>query len=160
MSRVVTSVIKLMVPAGAAKPAPPVGPALGQHGLNIMAFCKEFNAKTADYKPNIPVPVKIEAFADKTFTFTMKSPPASFFVKKAAGIAKGTQRPGHVAVGSITLKHIYEIAKVKAADPSQGFNSVESHCKNIIGTCRALGVKVMTKDEMDAAVAAEEGSSQ
>eukprot|EP00959_Pyramimonas_sp_CCMP1952_P045238 944808-Pyramimonas_sp.AAC.1 len=103
-----------------------------------MAFCKEFNAKTADYKANIPIPVKIEAFADKSFTFKMRSPPASYFVKKAAGIVKGTQRPGHVAVGSITLKHIYEIAKVKAADPMQGFNSLESHCKNIIGTCRAM----------------------
>mmetsp|Transcript_44603 Transcript_44603/g.74417 ORF Transcript_44603/g.74417 Transcript_44603/m.74417 type:complete len:167 (+) Transcript_44603:241-741(+) len=163
MSKTVTSVIKLLVPAGAAKPAPPVGPALGQHGLNIMAFCKEFNAKTAEYKNNVPVPVIITGFADKSFVFTLKSPPTTYFVKKAAGILKGTERPGILMVGSVTLKHIYEIAKIKKSDPGQGFASLESHCKNIIGTCRTLGVTVMTKAEMDAmaaeAITAEQAAS-
>lgn len=147
--KTVLSRIRLLVPAGAAKPAPPVGPALGQHGLNIMAFCKEFNAKTAEYKPNIPVPVQITAYMDKSFTFTMKSPPVSYFVKKAAGLTSGSQLPGTVLAGEVSLKHVFEIARIKQTDPHGDRISLEGHCKSIMGTCTAMGVKVLNREEME-----------
>jgi len=117
--RAVHALVRLVVPAGAAKPSPPVGPALGQHGVNIMSFCKDFNAKTSEHKPETPVPVTIKVFGDKTFEWEMKTPPTSYFVAKCAGLAPGggSAKPGHASVGSISLKHVYEIAKVKAGDP-------------------------------------------
>ena len=113
MSRPVLAKIKLMISAGAAKPAPPVGPALGQHGLNIMEFCKAFNAKTADFNSDAPIPVVITAYKDKSFEWEMRTPPVTYFVRKAAGVAGGGQRPGHEVKGTISLKHVYEIAKIK-----------------------------------------------
>jgi len=117
MSRPVLAKIKLMISAGAAKPAPPVGPALGQHGLNIMEFCKAFNAKTADFNSDAPIPVVITAYKDKSFEWEMRTPPVTYFVRKAAGVAGGGQRPGHEVKGTISLKHVYEIAKIKNKTP-------------------------------------------
>eukprot|EP00238_Polyblepharides_amylifera_P009205 CAMPEP_0196592846 /NCGR_PEP_ID=MMETSP1081-20130531/74020_1 /TAXON_ID=36882 /ORGANISM="Pyramimonas amylifera, Strain CCMP720" /LENGTH=121 /DNA_ID=CAMNT_0041916659 /DNA_START=209 /DNA_END=574 /DNA_ORIENTATION=- len=114
-----------------------------------MSFCKDFNAKTADYKANVLVPVKITAYQDKTFNYVMRSPPASFFVKKAAGLSSASTRPGHIVAGAVTLKHIYEIAKVKQSDPGQGDIPLKSFCQSIMGTCRSMGIKVMTKAEME-----------
>ncbi|KAK9842026.1 hypothetical protein WJX81_004668 [Elliptochloris bilobata] len=116
--KVVTNVIKLLIKAGQAKPAPPVGPALGQAGLNIMSFCKDFNAKTANLKDNVPVPVTITAYSDKSFTYETKTPPATYFIKKAMGMEEGggSQRPGHTEAGIISAKHLYEIALIKHQD--------------------------------------------
>ncbi|KAJ0973537.1 hypothetical protein J5N97_021496 [Dioscorea zingiberensis] len=109
--RPVAATIRLTVPAGAARPAPPVGPALGQYRLNLMAFCKDFNARTQKYKPDTPMAVTITAFKDNTFEFIVKSPSVTWYLKKAAGIESGSSRPGHVVASSITLRHVYEIAK-------------------------------------------------
>jgi len=136
------ALVRLVIAAGAAKPSPPVGPALGQHGVNIMSFCKDFNAKTAEHKANVPVPVEIDVYADKSFQWRMKTPPTSYFVAKAAGLAKGSAKPGHSVVGSISLKHAYEIAKVKATDESMGHLSLESITKSVVGTARSMGVEV------------------
>lgn len=138
--------IKLVIAAGQAKPAPPVGPALGQAGLNIMAFCKEFNAKTADFKPDVPIPVRITAYEDKTFTWVMKSPPASYFVKQAAGLKQGSQRPGHSVVASIGMKQLYAIAEVKQQDTP--YATLEAVCKSVMGTAKSMGVDVV--DDRDA----------
>ncbi|KAH7851858.1 hypothetical protein Vadar_017435 [Vaccinium darrowii] len=110
--RPVAATIRLTVPAGGARPAPPVGPALGQYRLNLMAFCKDFNARTQKYKPDTPMSVTITAFKDNTFEFTVKSPSVTWYLKKAAGIESGSGRPGHVVASTLTLKHVYEIAKL------------------------------------------------
>ncbi|KAL6780183.1 MRPL11 [Auxenochlorella protothecoides x Auxenochlorella symbiontica] len=182
--------IRVVINAGQAKPAPPVGPALGQAGLKIMDFCKDFNAKTADIKvlgvlhrlarlaldlqwrlsgiqhglrmhavapnmlrilrhhamqPDVPIPVVIFPTPDKKFTYVMKTPPASYFIKKAAGLESGSQKPGHDVAGTISLKHIYEIALAKQADvPHIPLKSV---CKSLVGTCRAMGVAVVARPE-------------
>lgn len=149
MSKTVAATIKLVVKAGQAKPSPPVGPALGQHGLNIMGFCKEFNAKTADYKPDVPVPVSITAYADKTFEFVTKMPPTSYFLKAAAGLDKSSQRPGHNLTGFVTLKHIYEISKVKQQDDNLDWIDLPSLCKQTIGTARSMGIRVVGRQEME-----------
>jgi len=138
------ALVRLVIPAGAAKPSPPVGPALGQHGVNIMMFCKDFNAKTAEHKAAVPVPVEIAVYADKTFTWVMKTPPTSYFVAKVAGIAKGSMKPGHSVAGSMSAKHAYEIAKVKATDSSMAHLSLEAITRGVIGTARSMGV-VVTK---------------
>jgi len=142
--RAVHALVRLVVPAGAAKPSPPVGPALGQHGVNIMSFCKDFNAKTSEHKPETPVPVTIKVFGDKTFEWEMKTPPTSYFVAKCAGLAPGggSAKPGHASVGSISLKHVYEIAKVKAGDPGMGHVGMRSLCLSVVGTARSMGVEV------------------
>jgi len=140
--RAVSAVVRLVVPAGAAKPSPPVGPALGQHGVNIMSFCKDFNAKTSEHKAETPVPVVIEIYGDKTFDWTMKTPPTSYFVARAAGVKTCSQRPGHVTAGRINLKHAYEIAKVKATDGGLGNVSLMSLTKSVLGTARSMGVEV------------------
>eukprot|EP00239_Pterosperma_sp_CCMP1384_P000036 CAMPEP_0197843500 /NCGR_PEP_ID=MMETSP1438-20131217/385_1 /TAXON_ID=1461541 /ORGANISM="Pterosperma sp., Strain CCMP1384" /LENGTH=124 /DNA_ID=CAMNT_0043453683 /DNA_START=313 /DNA_END=687 /DNA_ORIENTATION=+ len=121
-----------------------------------MGFCKEFNARTADLKPDVPVPVEIKAKKDKSFSFVTKTPPVTYFVKKAAGLTKGSTSPGHSTAGFLTLKHVYEIAKIKKQDPSNVLIDLPSICRNIMGTCRAMGIKVLTKEEMEAKMAEAE----
>ena len=135
--------IKIVIPAGAAKPAPPVGPALGSHGLNIMSFCKDFNAKTADITADVPIPVTITAFRDKSFEWETNSPPVSYFIKKAAGIKEGSKTTGHEVKGTISLKHVYEIAKVKHGDPGYSWMKLESIASSIIGSAKTMGVEVV-----------------
>ena len=133
-------VVRLQIPAGQANPSPPVGPALGQVGLNIMEFCNAFNAKTADAEPGILIPVVINVYRDKTFTFITKTPPASTLLKKAAGIAKGSGEPNTEKVGKINQKQLEEIAQIKAPD----LNSIEMEAamKIIAGTARSMGLEV------------------
>lgn len=146
MAKKITAMIKLQVPAGKANPAPPVGPALGQHGLNIMAFCKEFNARTQDQAGMI-IPVVITAYADKSFTFVTKTPPASILLKKAAGLktekkpGAGAKNPGKEKVGKVTKKQVEEIARFKAAD--MNCYDVDAGAKTVAGTARSMGIEVV-----------------
>ena len=140
MAKKIVGQIKLQIPAGQANPAPPVGPALGQHGVNIMGFCKEFNAKTKDQNGMI-IPVVITVFSDKSFTFICKSPPASVLLKKAAGIATGSAKPNMDKVGKVTKKQILEIIKIKKADLNA--NSEEAAIRMIAGTARNMGIEVI-----------------
>ncbi len=134
--------IKLQVPAGKANPSPPVGPALGQRGLNIMQFVKEFNAATAQMEPGMPVPVVITAYGDRTFTFVMKTPPNTYFLKKAAGIEKGTTTPGKgAAVGRVTVAQLREIAATKMKDMTA--NDVEAAVRMLAGSARSMGLTVV-----------------
>lgn len=136
----IQSIIKLVIKAGQAKPAPPVGPALGQAGLNLMSFCKDFNAKTADLKEDVPVPVSITAYTDKTFTYVIKTPPTTYFIKKALDLKAGSQKPGHQPAGELTLKHVLEIARVKQRDTPE--QSLEALCSSVIGTARSMGISI------------------
>ena len=131
------------MPAGKAAPTPPVGPALGARGVKSMDFCKEFNARTAHMEPGIPTPTLITVQPDRTFSFVVKTPPTTHFLKKAAGIEKGTGKPGHEVVGTVSLKHVYEIAKIKATDEHLKHLSLESIARTIVGTARTLGVQVV-----------------
>jgi large subunit ribosomal protein L11 len=140
MAKKVTGYIKLQVPAGKANPAPPIGPALGQHGVNIMEFCKAFNAKTAQMDPDLKVPVVITVFADRSFTFETKTPPAADLLKKAAGISKGSGKPNREKVGSVTHAKIEEIAKIKM--PDLNTPTLESAIKTIEGTARNMGITI------------------
>ncbi len=140
MAKKVTAQIKLQIPGGQANPAPPVGPALGQHGVNIMAFCKEFNARTKDSGGMI-VPVVITVFQDKSFTFITKSPPASALLKKAAGIASGSKVPNKDKVGKVTRQQILEIIKTKKDDIQA--TSEEAAVRVIAGTARSMGIEVV-----------------
>ena len=140
MAKKVTGQIKLQIPAGQANPAPPVGPALGQHGVNIMGFCKEFNAKTKDAGGMI-IPVVITVYQDKSFTFITKSPPASALLKKAAGIASGSKVPNKDKVGKVTKKQVLEIVKIKMSDMNA--NSEEAACRIVAGTARSMGIEVV-----------------
>ena len=140
MAKKITVMIKLQIPAGAANPAPPVGPALGQHGVNIMAFCKEFNAKTKD-QPGMVIPVVITVYADKSFSFITKSPPASVLLKKAAGITAGSKEPNKDKVGKVTAKQVEDIAKQKMPDLNAA--SVDSAIKSVRGTARSMGIEVV-----------------
>lgn len=133
--------IKLQVPAGQAKPAPPVGPALGQHGVNIMDFCKQFNAKTANLEAGLVLPVVIDVFQDKSFTFILKTPPASILIRREAGLAKGSQDAGKVKVGKISRDKIREIAKMKLPDMNTPI--LENAEKTVAGTARSMGVEVV-----------------
>ncbi len=139
MAKKVVALIKLALPAGKANPAPPVGPALGQHGVNIMVFCKEYNAKTAD-KAGTIIPVEISVFEDRSFTFVLKTPPASVLIRKAAGIDKGSSQPNKEKVGSITSEQLKEIAQTKM--PDLNANDIEAAMKIIEGTARNMGVSV------------------
>lgn len=139
MAKKVIAQIKLALPAGKANPAPPVGPALGQHGVNIMAFCKEYNAKTADQVGMI-IPVEISVFEDRSFTFVLKTPPASVLIRKAAGIERGSNEPNKKVVGSITQQQLREIAQTKM--PDLNANDVEAAMKIVAGTARNMGVAV------------------
>jgi len=140
MAKKIIGQIKLQIPAGQANPAPPVGPALGQQGVNIMAFCKEFNAKTKDQSGMI-IPVVITVFADKSFAFITKSPPASILLKKAAGIASGSKVPNKEKVGKVTRKQVLEIVKIKAKDLNAA--SEEAAFRVIAGTARSMGIDVL-----------------
>ncbi|HHV53704.1 MAG: 50S ribosomal protein L11 [Synergistota bacterium] len=139
MAKKVVAQIKLQLPAGKATPAPPVGPALGQHGLNIMEFCKQFNAKTAD-QPGMIIPVVITVYGDRTFTFELKTPPASVLLKKALGIEKGSSEPNRVKVGKVTREQIKEIAQTKKEDLNA--TDIEAAIKMIEGTARSMGIEV------------------
>ena len=139
--------IKLVIGAGQAKPAPPVGPALGQAGLNIMGFCKEFNAKTADVQDGTPIPVSINAYTDRSFDFTMRSPPVTYFLKRAAGLAKGAHKPGHEVAGYVSLKHVHAIAEVKRQDPGLRHLPLRSICSQIVATAKSMGIEVVPRPE-------------
>ena len=140
MAKKVVGYIKLQVPAGAANPSPPIGPALGQRGLNIMEFCKAFNAKTQQMEKNMPIPVTITVFSDKSFTFDMKTPPASFFLKKAAKLDSGSKAPGRTFVGTVTKAQVREIAKAKMKDLNA--NDIENAMLLIEGSARSMGIQV------------------
>jgi large subunit ribosomal protein L11 len=140
MAKKVVGFIKLQVPAGKANPSPPIGPALGQRGLNIMEFCKAFNAATQKMEAGLPVPVVITAYADKSFTFVMKTPPASILIKKAAKIESGSKRPHTDKVGKITRKQAEEIAKTKMPDLTAA--DLEAAVRTIAGSARSMGVEV------------------
>lgn len=139
MAKKVVAFIKLAIPAGKANPAPPIGPALGQHGVNIMAFCKEYNAKTAEKAGQI-IPVEISVYEDRSFTFILKTPPASDLIKKALGIQKGSGTPNSAKVGSITREQLKEIAEIKM--PDLNANDIDAAIRIIEGTARNMGVKV------------------
>ncbi len=141
MAKEIIGLIKLQVPAGAANPSPPIGPALGQRGLNIMDFCKQFNAKTQNMEKGTPIPVVITAFSDRSFTFITKMPPNSFFIMKAAKIAKGAKTTGTETVGTITMAQVREIAKQKMADLNA--NDIEAAASMIVGSARSMGVQVV-----------------
>jgi len=140
MAKKVVALIKLQVPAGKANPSPPIGPALGQRGLNIMEFCKAFNAQTQKMEPGLPVPVVITAYADKSFTFIMKTPPATVLIKKAAKVEKGSARPNTDKVGRITRAQAEEIAKSKMPDLTAA--DLEAAVKTIAGSARSMGIEV------------------
>jgi large subunit ribosomal protein L11 len=140
MAKKIVGFVKLQVPAGKANPAPPIGPALGQRGLNIMAFCKEFNARTQGMEPGLPIPVVITAFADKSFTFIMKTPPATVLIKKAAQIAKGSPKPHTDKVGSITRAQAEEIARTKQPDLTAA--DMDAAVRTIAGSARSIGITV------------------
>ena len=141
MAKKITGYIKLQVPAGKANPSPPIGPALGQRGLNIMEFCKAFNAATQGMEPGMPIPTVITAYADRTFTFATKTPPASYFLKKAAGLQKGGQTPGKATAGKVTMAQCREIAETKMKDLNA--NSVEQAMKMVEGSARSMGLEVV-----------------
>ncbi|MDJ1185602.1 50S ribosomal protein L11 [Roseofilum casamattae] len=140
MAKKVVAMIKLALPAGKANPAPPVGPALGQHGVNIMMFCKEYNAKTAD-QAGMVIPVEISVYEDRSFTFVLKTPPASVLIKKAAKIDKGSAEPNKQKVGTITRTQLQEIAQTKM--PDLNANDIEAAMNIVAGTARNMGVKVV-----------------
>lgn len=140
MAKKIIGYVKLQVPAGKANPSPPIGPALGQRGLNIMEFCKAFNAQTQNLEPGLPIPVVITAFADKSFTFVMKTPPASTLIKKAAQVEKGSPRPHTDKVGKITRAQCEEIAKTKQPDLTAA--DLEAAVRTIAGSARAMGITV------------------
>ena len=140
MAKKIIGFIKLQIPAGKANPSPPVGPALGQRGLNIMEFCKAFNAQTQSMEPGLPIPVVITAFADKSFTFVMKTPPATVLIKKAAKLEKGSARPHTDKVGKITRAQLEEIAKTKLKDMNAA--DLEAAVRTIAGSARSMGVTV------------------
>ena len=141
MAKKITGYIKLQVPAGSATPSPPIGPALGQRGVNIMEFCKAFNAATQDMEKAMPIPTIITVYADRSFTFVTKTPPASFLIKKAAGLKSGSKEPGKISGGTITRAQLAEIAQAKMADLSA--NDIEQASKIIEGSARSMGITVV-----------------
>lgn len=140
MAKKIVAMIKLALPAGKANPAPPVGPALGQHGVNIMMFCKEYNAKTAD-QAGMVIPVEISVYEDRSFTFVLKTPPASVLIRKAAGVERGSAEPNKKKVGSITKAQLQEIAQTKL--PDLNANDIDAAMKIVAGTAKNMGVKVV-----------------
>jgi large subunit ribosomal protein L11 len=154
MAKEVMTIIKLQVPAGGANPSPPVGPALGQHGLNIMDFCNAFNEKTKEVEKGLKVPVEITVFEDRTFTFITKSPPASILLKKAASIPKGSGEPNRTKVARISLQKVKEIAEMKMEDLNS--NDIESAIKVISGTARSMGIEIKGVSDSDQEIAVPE----
>ena len=140
MAKKVAGFLKLQVPAGQANPSPPIGPALGQRGINIMEFCKAVNAATKDFEPGSPLPVEITYYQDKSFTFVVKTPPASFLLKKAAKLGKGSQTPGRASAGKVTQDQLREIAQIKMKDLNA--NDVDQAMKIIAGSARSMGLAV------------------
>jgi len=140
MAKKLAGKMKLQVPAGKANPSPPVGPALGQRGINIMEFCKAFNAKTADLEPGAPCPTVITYYQDKSFTMDIKTPPASYFLKKAAGVKSGAKTPSRETVGSVTAAQVKEIAEAKMKDLNA--NDIEAAMQIILGSARSMGIEV------------------
>jgi large subunit ribosomal protein L11 len=141
MAKKIEGYINLQVPAGKANPSPPIGPALGQRGVNIMEFCKAFNAKTKDLEPETPIPVKITVYSDRSFTFEMRTPPASYFLKKAAKINAGSKEAGRSSVGSVTMAQVREIAKQKMKDLNT--DNLDQAAKTIAGSARSMGLDVL-----------------
>jgi large subunit ribosomal protein L11 len=140
MAKKLVGTLKLQVPAGQANPSPPVGPALGQRGINIMEFCKAFNAKTGDMEPGAPCPTVIEYFQDKSFSMTIKTPPASYYIRKAAKLKSGSNKPGLEIAGSVSLAQIREIAEAKMEDLNA--NNIDGAMQIIIGSARSMGIEV------------------
>jgi large subunit ribosomal protein L11 len=147
MAKKIDGYINLQVPAGAANPSPPIGPALGQRGVNIMEFCKSFNAKTKDLEQGTPIPVKITVYSDRSFTFEMRTPPATFLIKKAAGLkptgkgGSGSKEPGRIVAGQVTFAQLREIAKLKMKDMNT--SDIEAAAKTLAGSARSMGLKVV-----------------
>ena len=141
MAKKIAGYLKLQVPAGAATPSPPIGPALGQRGINIMEFCKAFNAQSQDMEKGSPIPVEITYYYDKSFTFRMKTPPVSFFLKKAASLTKGGQTPGRAAVGRVTARQVREIAEKKMQDLNAV--TIEGAIRQVEGSARSMGLEVV-----------------
>ena len=141
MAKKIEGYINLQVPAGAANPSPPIGPALGQRGVNIMEFCKAFNAATQDLEKGMPIPTKITVYADRSFTFITKTPPASFLLKKAAKLKSGSKEPGKVSAGTIKASAVREIAETKMADLNA--NDIDQAMKIIAGSARSMGLEVV-----------------
>jgi len=140
MAKKVTGFLKLQVPAGAANPSPPIGPALGQRGLNIMEFCKAFNAQTQKMEKGIPIPVIITTYQDRSFTFELKTPPVSYFLKKAAGLESGSKTPGREPVGQVSKKQVREIAEQKMKDLN--CDSIDAAMRMVEGSARSMGLRV------------------
>ncbi len=140
MAKKIVGTLKLQIGAGKANPSPPVGPALGQRGINIMEFCKAFNAKTQEMEAGSPIPTIITYYQDKSFTFETKTPPASYYLKKAAGLKSGSQTPGKATAGSVTMKQVREIAEAKMVDLNA--NSVDEAAKIILGSARSMGIEL------------------
>jgi large subunit ribosomal protein L11 len=140
MAKKITVYLKLQVPAGAANPSPPIGPALGQRGLNIMEFCKAFNAQTQNLEKGTPIPVVITAYQDRSFTFEMKTPPVSYFIKKAAKVESGSKTPGRDRAGSVTRSQVKEIAEKKMKDLN--CDSIEAAMRMVEGSARSMGIEV------------------
>ena len=141
MAKKITGYINLQVPAGDAKPAPPIGPALGQRGVNIMEFCKAFNAQTTDMDKGTPLPTKITVYADRSFSFEIKTPPASFLIKKAAGLKSGSKEPGKIVAAKIKRSQLADIATAKMKDLNA--NDIEAATRIIEGSARAMGLEVV-----------------
>jgi large subunit ribosomal protein L11 len=140
VAKKIVGFIKLQVPAGKANPAPPIGPALGQRGLNIMEFCKAFNAQTQGLEPGMPIPVEITAFADKSFTFKLKTPPATYLIKRAAGVQKGSPKPHSDKVGKLTRSQAEQIAKTKMPDLTAA--DMDAAVRTVAGSARSMGIEV------------------
>ncbi len=141
MAKKITGYIKLEVPAGKANPSPPIGPALGQRGLNIMEFCKAFNAETQGMEAGMPIPVVVTVYGDRSFSFITKTPPASYFLKKAAHLEKGGATPGRESAGRVTMAQVREIAERKMVDLNA--NDLDAACKTIAGSARSMGLEVV-----------------
>lgn len=140
MAKKITGFIKLQVPAGQANPSPPIGPALGQAGLNIMEFCKAFNAETQNIEQGMPIPCVISVYQDHTFSFITKTPPASYFLKKAARLDKASETPGQETIGIVTMKQVREIAEKKMVDLNT--KDIDAACRMIAGSARSMGIEV------------------
>ena len=141
MAKKIDGYIKLHVPAGKANPAPPIGPALGQRGLNIMEFCKAFNTETKDLESGMPIPTLVTVYTDRTFSFVTKTPPASYYLKKAARLESGAGEPGRETLGQVTMAQVRKIAELKMVDLNA--NDIEAACRTIAGSARSMGIEVL-----------------